>query len=278
MELIKLASIGLVLGITTVVPGVSAGTIAVAFNVYDRLIQVVTPNVKKIFAARMFLLPLIVGGGAGIFLFSKLLTVLLANYSVPTYWFFIGIIAGSIPMIYRRVCRSGSAHSGGKAARPPLSAVFCAAVAFALMALMAVVKPAENTTAYTALTPPVFGILAAGGALAAVAMIIPGTSGSFLLLVVGLYRTAVQAVSDLNVLILVPLALGAVAGVLAGAALVRYLLAKAPRQTYGAVLGLVAGSLLVLYPDGFGNGAAIVLSLASVAAGGAISLVFGHKN
>jgi len=274
MELIKLASIGLVLGVTTVVPGVSAGTLAVVFNIYGRLIQVVTPNVKKIFAARMFLLPLVAGGLAGIFLFSRMVTILFTNYPIPTYWFFIGIIAGSIPMVYRRLRQS----DGTGTAPPPLSAIICAALAFSLMALMAVTRPAENMAVHTVLTPPLFAALTAGGALAAVAMIIPGTSGSFLLLVLGLYRTAVQAVSDLNVLIIMPFALGTVGGLFAGAALVRYLLKRAPRQTYGAVLGLVAGSLLVLYPGGLGNGAAIVFSIASALTGGAISFAFGRKN
>jgi len=274
MELIKLASIGLVLGVTTVVPGVSAGTLAVVFNIYSRLIQVVTPNVKKIFAARMFLLPLVAGGLAGIFLFSRIVTILFTNYPIPTYWFFIGIIAGSIPMIYRRLRQSDGVEM---ASIPPLSAIICAAVAFSLMALMAVTRPAENMAVHTVLTPPLFAALTAGGALAAVAMIIPGTSGSFLLLVLGLYRTAVQAVSELNVLIIMPFALGTVGGLFAGAALVRYLLKRAPRQTYGAVLGLVAGSLLVLYPGGLGSGAAIVFSIASALTGGAISFAFGRK-
>ena len=270
MELIKLISIGLVLGITTVVPGVSAGTIAVVFNIYDRLIQVITPNVKKIFAAWKFLLPLIIGGIGGIFLFSRIITILFTNHPVPTYWFFIGIIAGSIPLIYRRVRQPGSAL-------PAAPAIICGIIALALMTLMAVVRPTEEALPHTVLTPPLFGILAAGGAIAAVAMIIPGTSGSFLLLVIGLYRTVVQAVSDLNIPLIIPFALGTVAGLLAGAALVRYLLAKAPRETYGAVLGLVAGSLIVLYPGGLGSGATIIFSLISVFTGGVISFIFGKE-
>ena len=270
MELIKLIIIGLVLGITTVVPGVSAGTLAVVFNIYDRLIQVITPNIKKIIAAWKFLLPLVIGGIAGIFLFSRMITILFTNHPVPTYWFFIGIIAGSIPLIYRKVQQPGSAMPS-----PP--AILCCVIALALMVAMAIVRPAEEALPHTALTPTVFGMLAAGGALAAVAMIIPGTSGSFLLLVIGLYRTVVQAVSELNIPLIMPLALGTVAGLLVGAALVRYLLAKAPRETYGAVLGLVAGSLIVLFPGGWGSGATILFSLLSMFTGSALSFIFGRQ-
>ena len=270
MGLIKLISIGLVLGITTVIPGVSAGTIAVVFNIYDRLIQVITLNVKKILAAWKFLLPLIAGGVTGIFLFSRLVTALFASHPVPTYWFFIGIIAGSVPLVYRRVRKPGSAF-------PAFPAIVCGVIAFALMILMAVSRPAEEAAVYTALTPGLFARLAGGGALAALAMIIPGTSGSFLLLVTGLYRTVVQAVSELNFPLILPVALGTVAGLLAGAALVRYLLAKAPRETYGAVLGLVAGSLIVLYPGGFGSGIAIMFSVVCLLAGCAVSFMFGRQ-
>ena len=270
MELIKLTAIGLVLGITTVVPGVSAGTIAVVFNVYDRLIALITPNIKKIAAGWAFLLPLVVGGITGIFLFSRVITLLFANHPVPTYWFFIGIIAGSIPMVYRRVRQPPSVL-------PAPAAMVCGLVALALMAAMAVLRPAEEAAVYTVLTPPLFGLLAAGGALAALAMIIPGTSGSFLLLVIGLYRTVVQAVSDLNIAIIIPMAIGTVVGLFAGAALIRYLLVKAPRETYGAVLGLVAGSLIVLFPGGFGSGAAVLFSVLAALTGFAVSFVFGRQ-
>jgi putative membrane protein len=161
---------------------------------------------------------------------------------------------------------------------PSVPAIICGIIAFALMALMAVLNPAETAALYTVLTPGLFGLLVAGGALAAVAMIIPGTSGSFLLLVIGLYRTVVQAVSELNIPLIMPLALGTVIGVFAGAAFVRLLLKKAPRETYGAVLGLVAGSLLILYPGGLGSGSTIIFSALGVFAGGAISFVFGRKN
>ena len=269
MELAKLIGIGVVLGISTAIPGVSAGTLAVVFNIYDRLVSVVTLNVKKIAAAWKFLLPLIIGGVAGIFLFSRLVTMLFETHPVQTFWFFSGIIAGSLPMVYRRACRSGSPF-------PSLPSAICAIVAFLLMVLMVLARPSPQALPHTALTPEVLGTLAAGGALAGLAMIIPGTSGSFVLLVIGLYRTAVQAVADLNIPLIVPLAAGAVFGLFAGAALVRYLLAKAPRVTYGTVLGLVAGSLIVLFPGGLGSGIGAAVSLAVAFAGFFVSYAAGR--
>jgi putative membrane protein len=271
MEFIKLIGVGLVLGITMVTPGVSVGTMAVVFNVYYRLIEVITPNIKKIIGAWKFWLPLGVGLGAGVIAFSKIITILFNHHPIPTYWFFIGIIAGCIPQVYRRIKRPDSAL-------PALSPSICCLCALAVIVLMAVFTPAEGAAVYTEITPQLFAMLVAGGVLAAVAMIIPGISGTFLLLVIGLYRTFVQAVSSFNIPLLAPVMLGAVAGLFVGAAAVRLLLAKAPGQTYGAVLGLVAGSIFVLFPGGMGDGTTILFSIAAVLVGGTISFFLGRKS
>jgi len=271
MEIIKLIGIGLILGVTTVTPGVSVGTIAVVLNVYDRLIGVITLNVRKIAAAWKFWLPLGIGIAAGILAFSKVITIILDKYPIPAYWFFIGIIIGCIPQVYRRVMRPGSVL-------PSLPSAISCLAALSVMVVTAVMNPTGEAVVYTVLTPSLFGLLAAGGALAAIAMIIPGISGTFLLLVIGLYRTFVQAVSGLNFLLLIPVALGSALGLFAGAALVRFLLEKAPRETYGAVLGLVAGSIIVLFPGGWGSGVILFFSVASMLAGGALSFLLGRQS
>jgi len=296
MEIVKLTLIGFVLGITTIIPGISAATMAVAFNVYDRLINVIVPNVKKILGSWLFWLPMVIGGAAGIFFASKVFTVLFANYYIPTYWFFIGVITGSIPAIFLKTQKpvliktpddQKSAQSGEElSANHPVKqktltscrTVVCAVLALAAMAAMAMLKPEEGAAVYTELTLPLFGLLVMAGALGALAMIIPGISGAFVLLVTGFYRTVLQSVSDMNIPLLIPVIAGAIIGLLAGAAFVRFLLAKAPNETYGAVLGLVAGSVIVLYPGGIGEGAVIVISMLCLSAGFAISFFMGRKN
>jgi putative membrane protein len=266
LNAVKLFGVGIIIGIANIIPGVSGGTLAVVFNVYDRLLAVITFRVKKILALWKFWLPLGAGAAAGILFFAKLVSYLFRYHPVPTRGFFIGIIAGSIPLIFRRAC-----GKGGKL--PPLSAVIAALLAFALMVVMLVVKPEGGGAAGVDMTPGFFVFLAAAGALAALAMIIPGISGSFLLLALGVYQKIIGAVASafdavllyLNggfsdffaffsalspaVLVLAPVALGIIIGLLAGAALVRFLLKKVPRQTYGAILGLIAGSILVVFPS-----------------------------
>jgi putative membrane protein len=202
-------------------------------------------------------------------------TLLFTYYPVPTNCFFIGIIAGSIPQIYHRMRQPASALPGPQA-------ILCCILALAVMVVMAVLKLAEESASYTYLSLPLFGILVAGGTLAAVAMIIPGISGSFLLLVIGLYRTIVQAVSELNVPLIIPVAIGTFIGLFLGAALVRFLLARTPRETYGAVLGLVAGSIIIIIVNianygRLGNAATLVFSVASTLAGCAISFFSGRQ-
>jgi putative membrane protein len=267
-QFLRLIGIGVMLGIVNVIPGISGGTIAVACNIYDRLIGVITLNVKKILSVWVFWLPLGIGVCAGIFCFSAVMTFVLSRYPLPANWFFIGVIAGSVPLLYPR-CIGGGKKTASAFPAPPAAA--CALVAFAAMLAMRAVSPGAAVNApESALTPLLAFRLFAGGLLAAVAMIIPGISGSFLLLVFGLYGTFTAAVSRLNVALLIPGGLGVAAGLLLGAGLVRFLLRKVPTETYGAILGLVAGSACAIFP-GFGSPLATLAAFACAAGGFALS-------
>ncbi|MDR2535242.1 MAG: DUF368 domain-containing protein [Treponema sp.] len=271
MELLKLIGIGIALGIANVIPGVSGGTIAVVCNVYDRLIAVITPDIKKILGSWKFWLPLGLGVGGGIIFFSKVITFLFTNYPIPTNFFFIGIILGSIPMLYRRI-------QAPNKRTPGLSGLICGLIGLSLMVYMKILKPQEESVLYTELTPVIFGLLFLAGVLGATAMIIPGISGSFLLLVTGMYRTIMYAASDLKISLLIPTALGIGAGLLSGAALVRFLMAKVPRQTYGVILGLVGGSVIVLFPPGGVTISGVsAVSILSALGGFAISFIGSEK-
>jgi len=270
MEFIKLTAIGFLLGITAVIPGFSVATMAVVFKVYDRLIDVIVPNIKKIFASWLFWLPLAIGGIIGIIFFSKIFLRLVEYFDIYIYWVFIGVIAGSTPLIYTKTKKPSSIF-------PSVSSIICCVLAFAVMIFMTIIKPENGDILYTELTLPVFGLLAMAGALAAIAMIIPGISGAFMLLVIGFYSTILKSVSDMNIPLILPVILGALIGLLLSTAFVRFLFAKVPRQTYSAVLGLVAGSVLVLY-KGFGTGMIleIAASIVSLLTGLVLSYVFSN--
>jgi putative membrane protein len=289
LSTLKLVAVGIVVGIANVIPGVSGGTIAVVFNIYDKLLAVITPNIRKIAAQWKFLLPLGAGVLAGILFFAKFISFLFARYPAPSGCFFLGLIAGSIPLVYRK--------ARGQLKLPPVSSVLAAAVMFAVMLVMFFVKFSDTAGRVFAFSPQSALFLTAAGFLAAAAMIIPGISGSFLLLALGVYTTiigaagalvdagftilrgaeqlgAIFAAAKIPFLIIATVFLGIVAGLFCGAALVRFLLRRLPRQTYGAILGLVAGSLLVVFPGaGAFTGPAITgVSVLCAAAGAALAI------
>ena len=250
IESVKLFFIGIILGVANVIPGVSGGTLAVVFNVYDRLINVISLNVKKIISEWKFLLPLALGMGAGIIGFSKILTFLFENYPMQTNLFFVGIIAGSIPLVYRKI-KSSMQEISEKKKKPYLSTIICFLVALAIMIVMTVFKDFSGSSViYTELSGSLFLLLLVSGALGAVAMIIPGISGSFLLLAIGTYATVIGSVSDFNIPLMIPTAIGILLGLFFGAFLVRTLMKKVPTQTYGSILGLVIGSIFTVFPLG----------------------------
>ena len=278
MEFIRLIGIGMILGVANVIPGVSGGTMAVVFNIYDRLIGVITLNVKKIVSEWKFILPLVAGMGLGILLFSKAITFLFQNYPVQTNWFFIGIILGSIPMILKRMLvasRNGTSTGTGGL---PLSVVVCGLVALGVMAVMTYLEVSDaGAPIQTELTPLLAAKLVVGLACGTIAMIIPGISGSFLMLVVGIYSTVIAAISDFNIPLLIPAAIGGVLGLLGGAKLVRFLMARVPAQTYGTIMGLVLGSILVIFP-GFGGGVTVLAtSLGCAVFGFVVSFFAGRE-
>ena len=264
MEYAKLFLKGIVVGVANVIPGVSGGTMAVVCNVYDKIIDLISFNIKKILGSWKFWLPLVLGMGFGIIAFSKIITLLLGRFPVPTTYFFEGLVAGSIPLILRKM----KSTKFEKPSKLPIE-VLCVLAGLGLMVLMIVCKDDSAKETARSLSEVDFRTILltfVAGLAAAVAMIIPGISGSFLLLALGMYGTVIAAVSGMNFVILVPFGIGVVAGLFLGAALVRLLMEKAPVYTYCAILGLVIGSLLTIFP-GFGTVSVMVASVLTFAAG-----------
>lgn len=249
MEFIKLFFIGIVVGVANIIPGVSGGTIAVVFNIYDRLVSVITIKIKYILSQWKFWLPVGLGMVVGIVGFSKVLTILFEKWPMQTNLFFTGIIAGSLPLIIRKIKNVLKQEQSEQKKLPLASTIITCVLSVSLMIFLSFYKlTSTSTIVYDVLTLPVFLIFFASGLIAAIAMIIPGISGSFILLAIGTYSSVLKAVSQMNIPLLIPVALGIIVGLLAGALLVRVLMAKLPSQTYSAILGLVFGSLFSVIP------------------------------
>ena len=249
LEAIKLFFVGIILGVANIIPGVSGGTLAVVFNIYDRIIGLISLNIKKIFSEWKFILPIGLGMVSGIIGFSKVITFLFENYPMQTNLFFVGIIAGSIPLVLRKINSSIQETQVKKNKKPYVSTVISFLVALAIMIVMAFFKDISGSSIiYTELSVKLFFTLMISGAVGAVAMIIPGISGSFLMLALGTYATIIGSLSDFNIPLMIPTAIGILLGLLCGAYLVRTLMEKVPAQTYGSILGLVVGSIFTVFP------------------------------
>ncbi len=258
---------GIVFGLANVIPGVSGGTMAVVFGVYERLISLIA-NIRTRWRQELpFILFFGVGAGIGIVGFGKLMKWVLNNYPVAANAFFIGVILGSLPMLVKMTFK------GKKRWKVNWKNIVPGLITLAIMIPMALAG--DDSEAKAAAQANMDGNLILnmikwllGGVLASSCMIIPGISGSFVMLLVGLYGTIIAAVADLNFLVLIPFAIGAVIGLLYCAKLIKWLLKKYSRSAYSAILGFVLGSILCIFP-GWGamfHWLPIVCCLAGVAA------------
>ena len=246
MEYVKYFLCGLIFGTANVIPGVSGGTMLVVFGIFDRLTDAIS-GIKKIFKNFPFLLTFALGAGAGILVSAKVISQMFVSFGVQTNMFFIGLILGGIPLIYRL----GTAE---KKPKPLCILPFVIAMAFVIG--LAVLEKL-NIFSLTAETVEgfdfVFSLKMVGSAaLAAVTMIIPGISGSFVMMLLGVYETIIGALSSFNFYVIIPFAIGAVVGIVVGAKLISMLIAKNRLMVYSALMGLVIGSVYAILPDGFG--------------------------
>ncbi len=226
---------GGIIGIANAIPGVSGGTMAVVLGIYDRLIGSVGGFLKDPVANVKFLLPIGIGAGAGIVLFGSLIEFLITHYPTPTNIFFAILIIYSIPSIYRKALSLGS----------PKSYHYGAMILWILiMIALAIFGGVGSNQIITELSLSTSIYLASISFVAAVGMLLPGVSGSMLLLMLGGYYTIISAVSNLDIIMLLPVAAGIGLGLLVGAVMINFCLEKFPLITYWSIIGLVLGSII----------------------------------
>lgn len=235
---------GACIGIADAIPGVSGGTIAFILKIYDKLLDAIDLNLKKLKKNLPFLIPLGIGIVIGILLASKVLGYLFENHNVPTQFFFLGVIIGSLPTIVRE-CRSE-----GKLKIYHIIPFLVAAVGIILFNSLKEGSAAFGTNPVSLIVMMIFS---------AVAMIMPGLSGALVLKILGGYETAINAVNNLDFVILAYYVIGAAIGLLAAAKIISILLKKCKTGTYCAIIGLIVGSLPAIYPKEFAlNGEGII--------------------
>ena len=242
---------GALMGLANLVPGVSGGTMLLAVGMYPRFIAGVAEVSTLRFRAPVVLMLACVAlaGAAAIAGGARVIGAVLDRYPWVMYSLFIGLAAGGVPLVWRLV-------------RPLDRTVAASALAaVAAMALLAALDP-ERAGGTGPQGPAAYALLVVAGVSGGAAMILPGVSGAYLLLVLGQYRPIVDAVAQAvdvaragawstagPVLeVLVPTAVGVVVGVVGVSNLVRLLLAARRRATLGFLLGLLLGAVIGLWP------------------------------
>ena len=242
---------GVVIGVANIIPGVSGGTMMVSMGVYDTLIHSITHLFKEFWKSIKALLPYVVGMLIGILAFTSLISWGLENHELPTNTLFIGLILGGLSPLIKKIDR--------KKIGP--AAIIAFVLLFALIIWMGLQNKDSIQNADTIdMNAGQMLIMVLLGMVASGTMIIPGVSGSLVLMLLGYYKAVTGALKTFGhallhvdfaamgqpVLMLLPFLIGIVLGIFGVAKLIEWLTAKYPTATYCGVLGLVAASPLAL--------------------------------
>lgn len=243
-------------GGTMLVPGVSGGSMAMILGIYNKLISAISSFFKDVKGNFLFLAVFVLGAGAGMLLFAKPLEALIEQFPRVMMYLFLGAVAGGVPMIYReaKVDKPSLLHIGW------MMIGLLAAVGIALLPEGLFVV-GSGWQAYA--------MLVLAGFVAAIALILPGISVSYLLLILGLYDKIIAAIGNLDVLFLLPLAIGLMLGIVLTTRVLESAMQKQPKATYLIILGFILASMVQAFPGlpiGWEWPLCIVLALAGFVA------------
>ncbi|MFK4785770.1 DUF368 domain-containing protein [Fusobacterium sp. MFO224] len=232
---------GMGIGIANVIPGVSGGTMAIVFGIYDKLIEAlanfVAAPVKKKIDYIIFIAPIIIGAVIGILGFARIVEFLYANYPLYTKLIFVVLVLPSIPIVVKNE----------KIREIKNIIYFCLGMVFVLTFFMLVHKFTKQDMSFQIRKTfdTVYGIkLLFCGSLAGGAMIIPGISGSLLLLALGEHQNIIYYISNLDFLPLAYFGVGVILGIGLFTKVINYFLKKYRSLTLFFILGIVVASLI----------------------------------
>ena len=230
---------GAAIGIANLIPGVSGGTIAIILDIYEQLIEAIASLLR--FDSdwwRRFLFLLQIGGGAlvALLLFARLIDLLLEQQPIAAGLFFVGLVLGSVPHLWRRL----------QATKPTIITIVPFLCGLIIAPLLTAIPLLTSTSGTATSSGP--GLLFLSGIAGAAAMALPGISGSFVLLLIGTYRTIIDALSSLDLLVLAIVAVGVLIGLGSISVIIRRLLQRWPGPILAALFGLVLGSIVRIWP------------------------------
>lgn len=266
---------GFAMGTSDLVPGVSGGTIALLLGIYNQFIS----SISGIFSRRFwpsftFLIPIIIGMLLAMGSLSNLFNYLLSQHHIPTMFFFGGLIIGIVPYLLKI-----SNYKTSFTTKHYMMVIAGIAILIVITLMNNGDKHAgETLTLSTSLIIKYF----IAGMCASSAMLLPGISGSFMLLVFGVYGTVMLAISEVVKLnftglpILLAVGFGVLAGFIISSKIIQYFLTHHKLMTFALIIGFVVGSLFAVFPGLPTNIVMRFVSLVVFIIGFIVSLTLGR--
>ncbi len=282
--MIRMILKGVVIGIANIIPGVSGGTMAVSMGIYDKMIHAATHLLSEFKKSMQVLIPIIIGAGIGVVALARIIEIMFEKVPFQTNLLFIGLIIGGLPAMAKKV--------KGKTVR--LGHLLSFLLFFVLVAGLALVGEQEGAAADLSFSLLNVIKLLGVGVVASATMVIPGVSGSMMLMLMGYYNPILTEINrfidnllDFNIqgllegcLVLVPFGIGVVVGIFAIAKVIEIIFEKFPEHAYWAIIGLIVASpIAILLMNSFGaiNITAVLTGIVALAAGVAVALKLGEE-
>lgn len=282
--MIKLILKGVMMGVANIIPGVSGGTMAVSMGIYDKLIHAATHIISEFKKSMKLLLPIILGMVIGIVVLARILEYMFARVPFQTNLLFIGLILGGLPAISKKI-KGKTIHPGH---------ILVCLVFFVIVAGLALLGEQEGASADLSFgivnIVKIFGV----GIVASATMVIPGVSGSMMLMLMGYYNPILSTINDFidNLIgfnvpgildgckVLVPFGIGVVVGIVVIAKLIEIIFRKFPEHAYWAIIGLIVASpvaIVLMNSMGTITIVSVLTGIVSLVIGTFISLKLGEE-
>lgn len=240
---------GFIMGIANIIPGVSGGTLALILGIYEKFIGAISHFFTNIKENIKFLIPIVIGMGLAIVSLSRVIDYSYQHFPIPTSLFFVGLVLGGIPMLLSKV--------KGKKETKKVSSYLIAFCTFALVIFMAtshLIFGEGLKISFANMNVIGYFLLFLVGVIAAATMVIPGVSGSLVLMLLGYYYPVIAVIKEVtkfqnlgsNIFLLGIFGMGVVIGVVLISKLIEFLFQKYETKTYFAVLGFIVASLLAI--------------------------------
>ena len=239
---------GFIMGIANVIPGVSGGTLALTLGIYEKFITAISHFFSNLKENIKFLIPIAIGMVLAIITMSSLITECFEKFPVPTSTFFMGLVIGGVPLLTAKI--------KGKKEVKQISSYIIMALTFSLVLFLALAPSIFGDTGDVKLNLT-FGsllILFFIGIITSATMVIPGISGSLVLMLLGFYFPILKTIKSFlkfnnfmrDFIILAVFGIGVLVGIVLVAKLIEYLFEKYETKTYFGVIGFILASIIAI--------------------------------